>query len=47
MDLGLPMCYTGQGILFSQVTTSDTVKVGYDVYLYENGVDKYVVGKNG
>ena len=23
---------------FPQVTTSDTLKVGYDVYLYENGV---------
>ena len=34
------ICYTGQGITdyFPQVTTSDTIKVGYDVYLYENGV---------
>ena len=34
------MCYTGQGIYsyYPQITTADTVKVGYDVYLYENGV---------
>ena len=34
------MCYAGQGMYayFPQVTTSDTLKVGYDVYLYENGV---------
>ena len=34
------MCYSGDGITdyFPQVTTSDTLKVGYDVYLYENGV---------
>ena len=34
------MCYTGQGMFdhFPQVTTLDTVKVGYDAYLYENGV---------
>ena len=33
-------CYAGNGITdyFPQVTTSDTIKVGYDVYLYENGV---------
>ena len=34
------MCYSGQGMTdyFPQVTTSDTLKVGYDVYIYENGV---------
>ena len=34
------MCYSGDGMYdyFPQVTTSDTIKVGYDVYLYENGV---------
>ena len=34
------ICYTGNGIsdYFPQVTTSDTLKVGYDVYIYENGV---------
>ncbi len=34
------LCYAGQGMYdyFPQVTTSDTLKVGYDVYLYENGV---------
>ena len=34
------MCYAGDGITdyFPQVTTSDTLKVSYDVYLYENGV---------
>ena len=34
------MCYAGDGMYdyFPQVTTSDTLKVGYDVYLYENGV---------
>ena len=33
-------CYAGDGITdyFPQVTTSDTIKVGYDVYIYENGV---------
>ena len=33
------ICYTGDGIsdYFPQVTTSDTIKVGYDVYIYENG----------
>ena len=33
-------CYPGQGMYsyYPQITTSDTVKVGYDVYLYENGV---------
>ena len=32
------MCYSGDGIsdYFPQVTTSDTIKVGYDVYIYEN-----------
>ena len=32
------MCYAGDGMYdyFPQVTTSDTLKVGYDVYLYEN-----------
>jgi len=31
------MCYGGQGMFayFPQVTTADTIKVGYDVYLYE------------
>jgi len=34
------MCYSGQGMTdyFPQVTTADTLKVGYDVYIYENGV---------
>jgi hypothetical protein len=34
------MCYAGDGMYdyFPQVTTSDTLKVGYDVYIYENGV---------
>ena len=34
------MCYAGDGITdyFPQVTVYDTLKVGYDVYLYENGV---------
>ena len=34
------LCYADQGMYayFPQVTTSDTLKVGYDVYLYENGV---------
>ena len=34
------LCYAGDGMYdyFPQVTTSDTLKVGYDVYLYENGV---------
>ena len=34
------MCYADQGMFayFPQVMTTDTVKVGYDVYLYENGV---------
>ena len=33
------MCYSGDGIsdYFPQVTTADTIKVGYDVYIYENG----------
>jgi hypothetical protein len=33
------MCYTGQGMYdyFPQITTSDTIKVAYDVYIYENG----------
>ena len=33
------ICYTGSGMYdyFSQVTVYDTVKVGYDVYIYENG----------
>ena len=33
------ICYSGNGIsdYFPQVTTSDTIKVGYDVYIYENG----------
>jgi len=33
------MCYSGDGIsdYFPQVTTSDTIKVTYDVYIYENG----------
>ena len=37
---GTGICYTGSGMYdyFPQITTSDTVKVGYDVYLYENGV---------
>tara|TARA_R110002020_G_scaffold82359_2_gene203761 strand:- start:2687 stop:3214 length:528 start_codon:yes stop_codon:yes gene_type:complete len=34
------LCYSGDGMYdyFPQVTTSDTLKVGYDVYLYENNV---------
>ena len=34
------ICYTGSGMYdyFPQVTVYDTVKVGYDVYIYENGV---------
>ena len=34
------LCYSGDGMYdyFPQVTTSDTLKVSYDVYLYENGV---------
>ena len=34
------LCYSGNGMYdyFPQVTTSDTLKVGYDVYLYENGI---------
>ena len=37
---GTGTCYAGDGIsdYFPQVTTSDTIKVGYDVYIYENGV---------
>jgi hypothetical protein len=33
------ICYTGSGMYdyFPQITTADTVKVGYDVYIYENG----------
>ena len=33
------MCYSGQGMSdhFPQITTSDTIKVAYDVYIYENG----------
>ena len=33
------MCYTGSGMYdyFPQITVYDTVKVGYDVYIYENG----------
>jgi len=32
------LCYSGDGMYdyFPQVTTSDTLKVSYDVYLYEN-----------
>ena len=34
------LCYADQGMFayFPQVTTSDTLKVGYDVMIYENGV---------
>ena len=37
---GTGTCYAGNGITdyFPQVTTSDTIKVTYDVYIYENGV---------
>ncbi len=37
---GAGTCYAGNGIsdYFPQVTTSDTIKVTYDVYIYENGV---------
>ena len=33
------MCYTGDGMSdhFPQITTSDTIKINYDVYIYENG----------
>ena len=33
------MCYTGQGMYdyFPQITVYDTIKVAYDVYIYENG----------
>jgi len=33
------ICYVGDGIsdYFPQITTSDTIKVNYDVYIYENG----------
>jgi len=33
------LCYAGDGMsdYFPQITTSDTIKVGYDVYIYENG----------
>ena len=33
------MCYAGQGMYdyFPQVTMHDTVKLAYDVYIYENG----------
>ena len=33
------MCYTGDGMsdYFPQVTTTDTIKINYDVYIYENG----------
>ena len=34
------LCYSGDGMYdyFPQITVYDTLKVGYDVYLYENGV---------
>ena len=34
------MCYAGDGIsaYFGQIVTTDTIKVGYDIYIYENGV---------
>jgi len=34
------MCYSGSGMYayFSQILTTDTIKVGYTVDLYENGV---------
>jgi hypothetical protein len=34
------ICYTGSGMYdyFPQITTDDTVKVTYDVFIYENGV---------
>jgi len=37
---GAGICYAGDGMsdYFPQVTTSDTIKVGYDVFIYENGV---------
>ena len=33
------ICYVGDGMsdYFPQITTSDTIKVNYDVYIYENG----------
>ena len=33
------MCYSGDGMsdYFPQITTADTIKVNYDVYIYENG----------
>jgi len=37
---GAGICYAGDGMsdYFPQVTTSDTIKVGYDIFIYENGV---------
>tara|TARA_R110001592_G_scaffold17315_4_gene73269 strand:+ start:704 stop:1234 length:531 start_codon:yes stop_codon:yes gene_type:complete len=34
------MCYAGDGMyaFFGQIVTTDTIKVCYDVYLYENGI---------
>jgi len=34
------MCYSGDGIsaYFGQIVTTDTIKVSYDVYIYENGI---------
>ena len=34
------MCYIGDGMYayFSQILATDTIKVGYDIYIYENGV---------
>ena len=33
------VCYTGNGMsdYFSQITTTDTIKVTYDMYVYKNG----------
>ena len=33
------MCYSGDGMYdyFPQITVYDTIKVAYDVYIYENG----------
>jgi len=37
---GTGMCYTGSGMYdyFPQITVYDTIKVAYDIYIYENGV---------
>ena len=36
---GNGICYTGQGLTdyFPQITTADTIKISYDINIYENG----------